>query len=69
MYNLFTMVSKQYINIQEYNSTLEETKTLINPPIASQATPSSDVVGSDCISVVPKLFHSRNGEIKYSTIK
>ena len=58
-----------YINIYEYNSTLEETKTLINPPIAAQATPSSDVVGSDCISVVPKLFHSRNGEIKYSTIK
>ena len=47
-----------YINIQEYNSTLEETKTLINPPIAAQATPSSDVVGSDCISV--KLLHSRN---------
>ena len=60
-----------YINIQEYNSTLEETKTLINPPIASQATLISDVEGSDCISVVlvPKLFHSRNGEIKYSTIK
>ena len=47
-----------YINIQEYNSTLEETKTLINPPIASQATPSSDVVGSDCISV--NFLHSRN---------
>ena len=69
MYNYFPSKCCSYINIQEYNSTLEETKTLINPPIASQATLSSDVVGSDCISVVPKLFHSRNGEIKYSTIK
>ena len=56
--NYLFILMQAYINIQEYNSTLEETKTLINPPIASQATLSSDVVGSDCISV--NFLHSRN---------